>query len=168
MIRQPPQYLRNFSTRIALARTTGIVALVALVLALMVGCRRNGKPRDAPPFTDIDRATYVHSLFDAYQQNEAKADELYKGKKVLLERAASWPLEIKTDKLGKKYIVGLTISDKIKGDREVIRYYLYRPDKPIIEPDDLWDVYGICSGKIDGIIVFRDCYLKGSPRGPTW
>jgi hypothetical protein len=165
-------------------RSRGVWAWLAWALpvggAVLIGsgCQRN--PLDeTPPFNKTDASTSLKYLYEAYSTDETEADKLYKGKILFvcdapalhsLDAVGGGYTPARVDSAGDKYIAAVLADPGAgSGKREVIRCYFYRPDNPLrVGPgSEVYDVIGVCVGKVDGVIVLRKCYYSVS-GGPDW
>jgi len=137
-----------------------------LLLLCLPTCQRPQEPTEpVPPFSNKRvRDVNLLLLYDIYETDPTEADKAFKGKILSIEKVAdlSWAKAIRRDGNGRQYIpVVRWRSGKPNETREIARFYLYRPENPIVE-ECRWSpqasgVKGICKGRWDGVIILENC-----------
>jgi hypothetical protein len=127
----------------------------------VAGCKRQDGEQNLPfkgrSVANLD----CWSLWEAYAEDEEEADRKYKGKVVTLS-VCSDPWHPFTDASGEKCVTRGMPGDP-RDWHQKLRCYIYRPDNPLVRvakgkggyPE--WTATGVCEGKINGIVVLRDC-----------
>jgi hypothetical protein len=151
----------------------GFVLSLPLLFLAVAGCAREGNDLRLPfKGNSVDTMDCLF-FWQKYTDDEEEADRLYKGKVVTLLVCTS-PRQPFTDASGEKYVTADKRGSSMDW-RQALRCYIYRPDNPIVVVAqrqgeyESWDVMGICEGKVNGIVVLRDCVFRQSwGGGPDW
>jgi hypothetical protein len=155
------------------ARRRGWCFFCCSLLVCLIGCeQRTGDP--VPPFKVGDESVDGVNFHQLYTEDEERADRAWKGKVIEVEISGD-PSQPLVDASGDRYVIGWTVRDEKApgGKREVVRCYMYRPDNPIVEEPKggmvVWSAIGVCKGKINGIVVLRNCSFRVlNAEGPDW
>jgi hypothetical protein len=149
-----------------------------LFLLALAGCQRPQEPMEpVPPFagSDYEPMWRPDRLWKAYETDPVKADKEYKGKIVKVADVAdlSWPKRVLQDQQGRKYFPVIKYTEGKPNEwKEVIRFYLSRPENPIVEHGEdaqAAGFMGVCKGMRGGVIIVENCIVfTHFVEGPDW